>query len=89
MVLHTGRTQAITSPTTVSSAGITEKMLHDSAYALADKYNDATANFDQTVSVNGAKVSTLSTGMMSCSGFGIHADFSERAAMAQVGAQVS
>ncbi|KAL5390230.1 hypothetical protein DPSP01_001801 [Paraphaeosphaeria sporulosa] len=31
------------------------------AYSFTDKYNDATANFDQTVSVNGVKVSTLST----------------------------
>ena len=63
-------------------------MPHCSAYVSADKYNDATAKFDQTVSVNGVKVSTLSTGAMSCSGFDVHTDLSQRVAMAQAGAQV-
>ncbi|KKY36928.1 hypothetical protein UCDDA912_g03075 [Diaporthe ampelina] len=39
-------------------------MLRCGAYASADKYNDATAKFNQTVSVNGAVVSTLSTPVM-------------------------
>lgn len=42
-------------------------MLFCSAYASADKYNDATANVDQTVSVNGVVVSTLSTRTEPCS----------------------
>ena len=64
-------------------------MLRCSAYLSADKYNDATAQFDQTVSVNDAVVSTLSTSKTSYSNYGIRANLPQRAAMAQVGAQVS
>ena len=58
-------------------------------YAVADKYNDATANFDQTVSVNGVKVSTLSTGTTSHPNSGIQSNTSQQVATAQAGAQVS
>lgn len=79
------------SHTTVSFPEIADLMLHCSAYASADKYNDATANVDQTVSVNGVVVSTLSTRTAPCSRYGLctNADHSQRAATAQVGAQVS
>lgn len=62
MVLHTGPNKVTVSRTTVSLSEANSMRLCCHAYALADKYNDATAKFDQTVSVNGAVVSTLSTG---------------------------
>lgn len=68
VLLHTEQTQATVSHTTVgASREIAESMLRCSAYASTDKYNDATSRFDQTVSVNGAVVSTLSTGTAPCS----------------------
>lgn len=53
----------------------------------ADKYNDATANFDQTVSVNGVKVSTLSTSTTPCLKFEPDTDVLQKVAMALDGVQ--
>jgi hypothetical protein len=61
VLIHIEQNQAIVSRTTVSLLKIVGTMLLYSAYISADKYNDALAQFDQTVSVNGVKISTLST----------------------------
>lgn len=53
----------------------------------ADKYNDASANFDQTVLVNGVTVSTLSTSTKCQPKLEIQTDFMQKAVMALDGVQ--
>lgn len=90
---HTEQIQVTVSHMTVGlfSMEIVGSMLRYSTYVSADKYNDATSRFDQTVSVNGAVVSTLSTGTASSSSHRTVyvLTISKQAAMAQVGEQVS